>query len=688
MSKKVEDSLLLLEKLKVGMKKHRSIDRKFANSVYIVIEKHISDIKSVRGLFKIDAQFYNWYIEDMGLRQKSIPKEENNLYKNFKRLKRFNLIHQRSFSFFPKSLTLISINPNHFSLQAGDLSQLDSFIEAKTNLEKNLLVNPEKIYYSVYCYLRLFHIYPLSKKILSNIYYQDIIFLPNGTSVLLIQEPLVLEVQNSKMYKCIVLDKTITRALSAICKEKEKSEIIFDEISKFEDYIYEIKKYQLNDMNLQMIKYLNRNYYLFSQSPIELTIKSKIIQTVGLTLSDIDSKYPNVLSKELLDIEKERRERVFSLPERIEDERDNSDVLQVDLSDVEALADLLKIKGNNFTEDNIDEVVKEIHSYLKHNESMHTQLIFEYVLYRLDALKRGDFVLTTLKGYLGIINKHLFHMVEDLEYIQPYELDAISQRLENFNYKNSSVKKIYSQIKDFFQFHGKDKPFLADITSLFYPKSMVMSNELDLILEIGLRNLYKEKHAITRVSAYHKFDILQQKILVLCGFYFGLRRNELRTRLIEDIYYYDDIVYIDVNEKGLKKEKLTLKTSSAKRRVKSKIKNKEHLTLITNWIKVMTENREKDSFLFPKLGDKGVITDDIMDESVFNDINIVIKNTTKRYCTFHSLRHSFATYRYAQLLKETTPTPYDLLQLSMQLGHETPEISLSSYIHADMLEIL
>ncbi len=217
---------------------------------------------------------------------------------------------------------------------------------------------------------------------------------------------------------------------------------------------------------------------------------------------------------------------------------------------------------------------------------------------------------------------------------------------------------------------------------------MVMYKEIDLILEIGLRNLYKKKHAISRVSAYHEFDILQQKILVLCGFYFGLRRNELRTRLIEDIYYYDDTVYIDVNEKGLKKEKLTLKTSSAKRRVKSKIKNKKHLALITDWIKTMTNNREKDSFLFPKLGDKGVITDDIMDESVFNDINIVIKNTTKRYCTFHSLRHSFATYRYAQLLKETTPTPYDLLQLSMQLGHETPEISLSSYIHADMLEIL
>ena len=108
MSKKVEDSLLLLEKLKVGMKKYRSIDRKFANSIYIVIEKHISDIKSVRGLFKIDAQFYNWYIEDMGLRQKSIPKEENNLYKNFKRLRRFNLIHQRSFQLI---LTILVCKP-------------------------------------------------------------------------------------------------------------------------------------------------------------------------------------------------------------------------------------------------------------------------------------------------------------------------------------------------------------------------------------------------------------------------------------------------------------------------------------------------------------------------------------------------------------------------------------------------
>ena len=64
-----------------------------------------------------------------------------------------------------------------------------------------------------------------------------------------------------------------------------------------------------------------------------------------------------------------------------------------------------------------------------------------------------------------------------------------------------------------------------------------------------------------------------------------------------------------------------------------------------------------------------------------------ILHITSRYCTFHSLRHSFATYQLKELLKNKLDYPYAILQLSMMMGHETPEITISNYIHFDFLRL-
>ena len=75
-------------------------------------------------------------------------------------------------------------------------------------------------------------------------------------------------------------------------------------------------------------------------------------------------------------------------------------------------------------------------------------------------------------------------------------------------------------------------------------------------------------------------------------------------------------------------------------------------------------------------------------EIFFGDIFLQhIKNITSRYCTFHSLRHSFATYQLKELLKNKLDYPYAILQLSMIMGHETPEITISNYIHFDFLRL-
>ena len=72
-------------------------------------------------------------------------------------------------------------------------------------------------------------------------------------------------------------------------------------------------------------------------------------------------------------------------------------------------------------------------------------------------------------------------------------------------------------------------------------------------------------------------------------------------------------------------------------------------------------------------------------ENIIDEINKHIKNITSRYCTFHSLRHSFATYKVDEILKHSTNNPYDLIELSMIMGHETPKITLNSYVHYDLI---
>jgi hypothetical protein len=39
-------------------------------------------------------------------------------------------------------------------------------------------------------------------------------------------------------------------------------------------------------------------------------------------------------------------------------------------------------------------------------------------------------------------------------------------------------------------------------------------------------------------------------------------------------------------------------------------------------------------------------------------------------------------------LKKQNNFPYAVLELSIMLGHETPDVTLSSYIHADLMELV
>ena len=202
----------------------------------------------------------------------------------------------------------------------------------------------------------------------------------------------------------------------------------------------------------------------------------------------------------------------------------------------------------------------------------------------------------------------------------------------------------------------------------------------------AIENDFNKNNDIKRLGKIKKFEILQKKATLLLAFYSGLRKNELRTRLLDDVTLFDNKLVIDVNYKGLAKINLKLKTRSAKRRVEVFINNTIHYKIISDFINLRNKINKQSKNLFLEVSNNKIYSK-IASEDIIVELTQHIKNITSRYCTFHSLRHSFATYQLKELLKNKLDYPYAIIQLSMMMGHETPEITISNYIHFDFLRL-
>ncbi len=170
MSEKFERVLI---DFKEQVKKHTTIDKSFIARLIKIIEKNKDSMLFVNNKFKFDTTFFTNFIKDI---DKS--KEDSYYYKNFNRLKKFNIIHKSS-SYFPKNLSLISINPNHISLLIDNFKLIDTFYNEIIEVRSKLHL---KEY--LYLYLRLFHIYPMTQQQLGSVKINNIIALEHNKTVL------------------------------------------------------------------------------------------------------------------------------------------------------------------------------------------------------------------------------------------------------------------------------------------------------------------------------------------------------------------------------------------------------------------------------------------------------------------------------------------------------------------------
>ena len=94
----------------------------------------------------------------------------------------------------------------------------------------------------------------------------------------------------------------------------------------------------------------------------------------------------------------------------------------------------------------------------------------------------------------------------------------------------------------------------------------------------------------------------------------------------------------------------------------------------------------KSPFVFLRISEDNTIRSKPIDESTFDNMTGVLQSLTGRYVTFHSLRHSFATYEVKRILENTSSDPYAMMDLAVKMGHESPETTLKVYTHRSVLD--
>ena len=311
-------------------------------------------------------------------------------------------------------------------------------------------------------------------------------------------------------------------------------------------------------------------------------------------------------------------------------------------------------------------------------------MIVKYIVHLLSSVDREEknrkIAISTFRNYYSLLNKHLFSNIEDLTNVQTHEINEILQNLAINKYKDKSIAKVRGLIADFFSFHGK-KHNVTPMSLASYPKSLVFESEIDPILS-SIEDMYDRREQRGSTD----YERLRDKAIVLLARYTGLRKNELRSRLMKDVYIYENELCIDVNTEGLKRLGLRLKTGSAKRRVCTEITNVDHLQMIIEYIKAREKVQNKNPFFFLHVDDTNKIKSKVTKEEIFNQISKIIQKVTRRYTSFHSLRHTYATYAVRDILQCERIDPYKMIDLAVKMGHTSPEITLKKYTHRSVLE--
>lgn len=693
-----------ISNLSIDAKPHRSLAKRFifllVSEIQTYERTNPKKLKIISGKFRLDQSFIEFFMRRRDLinihDEKQRSSEEDYLFNNLKNLKKYALIHKQSVSLFWRKLRLISINPNQETLLSNNFNAIDEYIRAKRLIESKIanVETSDDMFNLLYLYLHLFHLPQFNISELSRLSLKQSAIIHDECVVVWIPKLQITNISvESKIYRSTVLNKVASflwkkiTLLNQDTSFEPNQNTISHLVTNFCKEHFSVKRGDIASAK--------KNHFLFTHTSVELTIESRSIHTPLLTLSEIESLFYNKIASE--EIEKDHRLIAFSkthasTSSKQEDDDDvpkNESDYWWSFKEFDALHELFSQKlFNENSKEIYTMALNEINAYFQKAYELndkHAEMIFGYIRYLLSFLSgKHPIKLRTVKDYYSILKNHLFSKIEDLHEPKFSEVESIFNSLEYNNYKNKSIQKIKHVIRRFFRYYEKQG---YDIGSILvnYPKSMVFQHEIDPILALIEQNASKK---MRRKSLWQRFfHCLQPQVMFLIAFYSGLRRQELRTRLIHDIFFTEHEIVIDVNTDGMDKLGLDLKTRNSRRKIVLR-PSEDHMKIINEWYNIRSDGAPK-GYAFCDISSTNQLKIHTpVDDNLIDSISELINCITNRYTTFHSLRHSFATYRFIEIMKEKSDFPYALLDLSIEMGHETPQTTLENYIHYDISKLL
>jgi len=339
-------------------------------------------------------------------------------------------------------------------------------------------------------------------------------------------------------------------------------------------------------------------------------------------------------------------------------------------------------KKNNLSAPKINKLVLEM-GY--HVESIINKS--KYSIYSNNKLATN-----TIYNQLSILFKHCFSYIIKNGNLSKTTIAQIEQEIEKISKNNYSTAIKYKSLIDSFLSKFKLEVDVEIENIKYANKSLIFKSELKKLID----SLYT-KSDNSYNKKYFNTHNLKMAVYYILAFYSGLREIELLTRLRKDIFISDNIIFIDVNTKGLKITDTNdgkFKSSAGRRRVKIIMDNEEYLKILNLYYKNMIEENIK--FIFPLFNKN---TNSFyrfkMDKASFlNKLNLYLQETLNknefkiiRYVSLHSFRHSYATYSLKEILHKRSEeqSKTDFLNFLVKMGHSEPNVTFKFYIHLDYI---
>jgi integrase len=506
--------------------------------------------------------------------------------------------------------------------------------------------------------------------------------------------------------------------LMARFKEMDTTQLFDDPNRMKKESKREIERYFGKKISVDAIRNALIFNAMMTQPPAIVACQYKTVTTVPLCLGELAYLYPQQIPVHLLEIE-DHNNGLIGQTFEVDGLDDYTDEMFTDTEfdyDLKIAplftfkvgkqwCNLLKTAPRDLDRETLERIKGHFEKAIQFEKDISTLMVLYYirdVLGRIYIGKRqADGInITTFIDYIGLLRKHLFTKINDFEHIDEAVLSNILDPYKASGAALNSIKKLNFLVSDFLKFHNVNFQKYK-INAKHIPKSLVFPDEIDLILE-EIETVYKKAAAEhkKRYSKFYKYIILQYHSFVILGYYSGMRLNEIRTRrhadiIREPLYLYDrrikDAVYsVDINVEGLKtdldsKTANSFKTSNASRRVGFVISNEKHAKIFDAFLK---ESSEKNAmYLFKDFDLAGHSKfDSVMKLSKAQILNEIISKVTNRYATLHSLRHSYATWWFMQRIMNGQNFNDALLNFSIEIGHVTPDVTMRSYIHFELIE--